>query len=122
MTDTKQADAGASVASTEIKQPLSYEEEFAERDVDRGTLVGAVLGLAMFFTFQAMIVGFFQSGVISGETELLAPLRFAGITQGFYVVPTLLFFVNRKCPKMAKGFLIVAGAVFALSLVALIAG
>jgi len=91
-----------------------------EVDVDRGATVGALIGVAMFVAFQGMITGAFQSGVISGETPLFTPLRFSGITQLIYVFPTLLFFVNRKCPEMAKGFVVVAAVVLLFTIVALI--
>ena len=64
-----------------------------------------------------MIVLAFQTGLISGDVGLLAPLALSGVTQLVYVFPTALFFVNRRCPLMTKGFLAVAGAVFVLSLV-----
>lgn len=73
----------------------------------------------MFFVFQGLILGAFQLPVIRGETPLFAPLRFAGITQGVYAVPTLLLFVNRKCPQMAKGFGIATALVFVGGVVAL---
>ena len=95
----------------EPERELTYAEKYAEVDVDRGPLVGSVIGLGMFVLFQGMIVGAFQTGVISGETPLLQPLRFAGVTQLIYVFPTMMFFVNRKCPEMAKGFVAVAGLV-----------
>ena len=60
-------------------------------------------------------------GVISGDVKWTDPLWFAGITQGFYVVPTLMFLVNRKCPGMAKGFTVVAVGVLVTSLIALVA-
>ncbi len=91
-----------------------------EVDVDRGPFVGVMIGIAMFVTFQAMIVGSFQTGIIGGETPLWAPLKFAGITQGIYVFPSALFFVNRKCPRMASGFIVVAAVVFVAGLGALV--
>lgn len=91
-----------------------------EFDVDRGARVGAAIGVVMFFVFQAMIVGAFQLGVISGETELLTPLKFSGLTQGIYVFPTMVFFVNRRCPEMAKGLVAVAAVVLVVSVVALV--
>jgi len=91
-----------------------------EFDDDRGALVGAVIGVVMFVVFQAMIVGAFQSGVISGDTELLAPLKFSGMTQGIYVFPTMVFFVNRRCPEMAKGLVAVAAVVLVVSAVSLV--
>lgn len=102
--------------------PLTRPGRPEEIDVDRGAAHGALVGVFMFVVFQAMIVGLFQAGIVSGETPLWAPLRFAGITQLIYVAPSLLFFVNRKCPQMAKGFTVVAGAVFLGGAVALIAG
>jgi len=94
---------------------LSYRERYAEVDVDRGVAVGAAVGVAMFLVVQGMILGAFQTGIIGGETELLAPLAFSGVTQLVYVFPTALFFVNRRCPLMAKGYLAVAGVVFVLA-------
>lgn len=93
-----------------------------EIDVDRGPAYGAGVGVFMFLAFQAMILGLFQSGVISDDVGLWQPLRFAGITQAIYVFPSLLFFVNRKCPRMAGGFAAVAGVVLAGTIVALIVG
>ena len=100
---------------------LSYAERYAETDTDRTVFVGVMIAVTMFVVFQGLILAAFQTPVISGETELLAPLRFAGVTQLIYAVPTLLFFVNRKCPLMAKGFAIVTLLVFALGGVALAA-
>lgn len=93
-----------------------------EIDVDRGPVYGVGVGVVMFLAFQAMILGLFQSGVISDDVGLWQPLRFAGVTQGIYVLPSLLFFVNRKCPRMAGGFTVVAGVVLVASAGALIAG
>lgn len=93
-----------------------------EIDVDRGSAYGASVGVLMFFVFQGMMLGLFQSGVIGDDVGLWQPLRFAGITQGIYVLPSLLFFVNRKCPRMAGGFTVVAGVVLLVSAGALIAG
>ena len=93
--------------------PSARAGQSQEIDEDRGAVYGAAVGVLMFVVFQAMIVGLFQSGVVSGDTPLWAPLCFAGITQLIYVAPSLLFFVNRKCPLMAKGFALVAAAVFA---------
>ena len=90
-----------------------------ETDTDRTVFVGIMIAVAMFFVFQGLILGAFQTPVISGETPLFLPLRFAGITQGVYAVPTLLFFINRKCPKMAKGFGLVTALVFVGGVVAL---
>ena len=100
-------------------EPLSYAERYAETDTDRTVFVGVMVAVAMFFVFQGFILGAFQTPVIGGETPLLEPLRFAGITQLIYAVPTLLFFINRKCPKMAKGFTIVTALVFVGGVVAL---
>ncbi|MEM6672647.1 MAG: hypothetical protein AAF726_07365 [Planctomycetota bacterium] len=106
--------------AVEGAEPLSYRERYAEVDVDRGPLVGALIGVGMFVAFQGMIVGAFQTGVISGETPLFAPLVFSGITQLMYVFPTALFFVNRRCPEMLKGFIAVASLVLLGTLVALV--
>ncbi len=92
-----------------------------EIDFDRGPAHGAGAGVLMFVVFQAMILGLFQSGVISDDVGLWEPLRFAGITQGIYVLPSLLFFVNRKCPRMAGGFAVVAAVVLLGSAAAMIA-
>ena len=97
----------------------SYAERYAEVDTDRTGFVGVMIAIMMFVVFQGMILGAFQTPVIGGETPLFAPLRFAGITQLIYAVPTLLFFINRKCPRMAKGFSIVTAVVFAAGVVAL---
>lgn len=97
------------------EEPLSYRERYAEVDVDRGVAVGAAVGIAMFLVVQGLIVAAFQSGIIGGETGLLTPLAFSGVTQLVYVFPTALFFVNRRCPLMAKGYLAVAAAVFLLA-------
>ncbi len=92
-----------------------------EIDVDRGPAYGAAVGVFMFLVFQAMILGLFQSGVVSDDVGLWEPLQFAGITQGIYVLPSLLFFVNRRCPRMAGGFAVVAGVVLVGSAAAMIA-
>lgn len=92
-------------------------DDLREVDVDRGPAVGAAIGTGMFVAFQAMFLGAFQSGIIGGETGLWQPLKFAGVTQAIYVFPTLLFFVNRRCPGMAKGFAAVAAAVLIGSIV-----
>lgn len=102
--------------------PVSTDGASVEVDVDRGPLVGVAIGLAMFFTFQAMILAAFQSGVISGDMPVFKPLKFAGITQGFYVMPSLLLFINRKCPRMAAGFAIVAVVVLIGSIIAVAVG
>jgi hypothetical protein len=104
---------------SDAHRELSYEERYAETDTDRTVFVGIMVAVMMFFVFQGMILGAFQTPVIGGETPLFEPLRFAGITQLIYAVPTLLFFVNRKCPKMAKGFTIVTALVFLGGVVAL---
>ena len=101
-------------------ETLSYRERYAEVDVDRGKAVGALVGLGMFVVFQGFIVLAFQSGVIGGETPVFAPLRLAGVTQLIYVFPTVLFYVNRRCPEMAKGFVAVAALVLLGTLVALV--
>ena len=93
-----------------------------EVDVDRGALIGVVIGVGMFVVVQAMITGAFQVGVISGDTPVFGPLKLSGFTQLIYVAPTLLFFVNRKCPGMAKGFVSVAALVFVGTIVALVLG
>lgn len=90
-----------------------------DTDTDRTVFVGVMIGVAMFFVFQGLILGAFQTPVIRGETPFFAPLRFAGITQGVYAVPTLLLFVNRNCPEMAKGFGAVTAFVFLAGVVAL---
>ena len=100
-------------------EELSYAERYAETDTDRTAFVGVMIAVTMFVVFQGLILGAFQTPVISGETPLFAPLRFAGITQLIYAVPTAFFLVNRKCPKMAKGFTIATGVVFLLGIVAL---
>ena len=94
----------------EPDRELTYAEKYAEVDVDRGPAVGALIGVGMFVLFQGMIVGAFQTGVISGETPLFQPLR-RGRPQLIYVFPTMMFYVNRKCPEMAKGFVAVAALV-----------
>lgn len=83
----------------------------ADVDPDRGTLVGVGIGLAMQFLLQGMIAGAFQLAT-QGKGEWFAPLRFAGFTQLMYVAPTVLLFVNRRCPRMAKGVGLVAVGVF----------
>lgn len=90
-----------------------------ETDTDRTVFVGVMIAVTMFVVFQGLILGAFQTPVIRGDTPLFLPLRFAGITQGVYAVPTLLFFINRKCPKMAKGFAIVTAVVFVAGIVAI---
>lgn len=110
---------GASDGGGGGEESLSYRDRYAEVDVDRGAAVGAAIGVAMFVVIQGMIVLAFQTGLISGDVGLLAPLALSGVTQLVYVFPTALFFVNRRCPLMTKGFLAVAGAVFVLSLFAL---
>ncbi len=106
---TKPSQGGASAAPVEN---LPYAERYAERDTDRTVFVGVMVGIMMFFVFQGFILAAFQTPVISGETPLLAPLRFTGLTQLVYAAPTLLFFINRKCPLMAKGLSIVTGVIF----------
>ncbi len=113
--DSQPDDAGSA------EEELSYAERYAETDTDRTPFVGVMIAVTMFVVFQGMILGAFQTPVIGGETPLFAPLRFAGITQLIYAVPTAFFFVNRKCPKMAKGFTVVTGVVFVAGIVALIA-
>ncbi len=109
----------ASEETTESTSELPYAERYAETDTDRTVFVGIMIAVAMFFVFQSLILGAFQTPVIRGETPPFEPLRFAGITQLIYAVPTLLFFINRKCPKMAKGFAIVTALVFVAGVVAL---
>ncbi|QDV07116.1 hypothetical protein Poly30_26350 [Planctomycetes bacterium Poly30] len=106
--DTGQEDSKASI-------PIKA----ADTDTDRTVFVGVMIAVAMFFVFQGMILAAFQMPVIREDVPFFAPLRFAGITQGVYAVPTLLLFVNRKCPKMAKGFGIMTGVVFLGGIVAL---
>ncbi len=98
----------------------SYHERYAEVDVDRGVAVGAVIGAGMFVAIQGMILLAFQTGLISGDVRPLAPLALAGVTQLVYVFPTVLFFINRRCPLMTKGYLAVAAAVVPLSLLTLL--
>jgi hypothetical protein len=83
----------------------------ADTDQDRGVRAGILIGVAMFAALQLVIAGAYTMA-IRGEHSFFAPLRFAGFTQWMYVAPTLLLFVNRRCPKMASGVAIVAGAVF----------
>ncbi len=101
-------------------KPSDAQPRHREFDVDRGALVGAAISVGMFVVFQAMIVGAFQSGVIRGDTPLLAPLKFSGMTQAIYVFPTMVFFVNRRCPEMAKGLVAVAAMVLVGSVVSLV--
>lgn len=111
----------ASAGAREGAEPQPYVSGRPDEiDVDRGAFVGVMVGVAMFVLFQSMIVGAFQTNVIGGETPVWAPLMFAGITQGIYVFPSLMFFINRKCPKMATGFTVVAAIVFVGGLAALI--
>lgn len=117
--DPSASSAAAGVAAAAEPQPyVSGRPD--EIDVDHGVFAGVMIGIAMFVTFQAMIVGAFQTNVIGGETPIWAPLKFSGITQGIYVFPSLLFFINRKCPKMSTGFTVVAAVVFVGGLAALI--
>ena len=91
----------------------------ADIDRDRGVMVGVAVGLAMFFTLQAFIAGAYVVAT-RGAGDWVAPLRFAGFTQLMYVAPTVLLFVNRKCPKMALGAALVAGTVFFANVVAMV--
>ncbi|MEZ6016624.1 MAG: hypothetical protein R3F49_16015 [Planctomycetota bacterium] len=92
----------------------------ADIDRDRGALFGAGVGLTMLFLLQAMIAGAYQLAT-RGQGELLGPVKFAGFTQLMYVAPTVLLFVNRKCPKMATGAALVAAAVFVANIIYIIA-
>jgi hypothetical protein len=92
----------------EITEPVAARPDV---DRDRGVAVGAVVGVVMLVALQALIMGAYQLAT-RGEGVLLGPLRFAGFTQLMYVAPTVLLFVNRRCPKMATGVAIVAGVVF----------
>jgi len=103
-------------------EALSYHERYAEVDVDRGVAVGAVIGVAMFVVIQGMLVLSVQTGIIGRDVPPLAPLALAGVTQLVYVFPTVLFFINRRCPLMTKGYLAVAGGVVLFSLLMLLLG
>ncbi len=85
----------------------------------RGLFVGATIGLAMHFVLQGLIAGALQLAT-QGKGDWFASVRFAGFTQLMYVAPTVLLFVNRKCPKMATGVALVAGAVFFANVVYMI--
>ena len=89
-------------------------------DPDRGVLVGVAVGLAMLFSVQALLIACLQLGA-RGEGSWLAPLGYAGFTQLIYVAPTILVFVNRKCPKMALGAAAVAAVVFMANMIWFIA-
>ena len=111
------SEEGGTEASPE-GEAQSYRERYAEVDVDRGVAVGAAVGIVMFLGVQGLIVAAFQSGIIAIRCPLPSPqcpLAFSGVTQLVYVFPTALFFVNRRCPLMAKGYLAVAAAVFLLA-------
>lgn len=83
----------------------------ADVDRDRGVLVGVVIGLGMTLALQGLLAAAYQLAT-RGQGSLLAPMRFVGFTQLMYVAPTVLLFVNRRCPRMALGVAIVAAAVF----------
>lgn len=102
--------------------PQSYRERYAEVDVDLGVAVGAAIGVGMFVVIQGTIVLALQTGLISGDVPPLASLALAGVTQLVYVFPTALFFINRRCPLMTKGYLAVAGVVVLWSLLMLLVG
>jgi tetrahydromethanopterin S-methyltransferase subunit G len=104
-------------ARVEIIQPSTAARPVrADVDRDRGMLVGAVVGLTMLVVLQAFIAAAYQLAT-RGEGALLAPIEFAGFTQLMYVAPTVLLFVNRRCPKMATGAALVAAAVFFVNVV-----
>jgi len=91
----------------------------ADIDQDRGVLVGVAVGLTMLFLLQGLIAGAYQVAT-RFEGDALGPLRFAGFTQLMYVAPSVLLFVNRRCPKMALGAALVAGTVFVANIVFII--
>lgn len=105
----------------EITEPPVTRPVRADVDQDRGALVGAAVGVTMLFVLQAFIAGAYQLAT-RGEGALLAPVRFAGFTQLIYVAPTVLLFVNRRCPKMATGAALVAAGVFLVNVVYVIFG
>ena len=113
------SEEGRTEASPE-GEAQSYRERSAEVDVDRGVAVGAAIGVGMFVVIQGTIILALQTGLISGDVPPLAPLALAGVTQLVYVFPTALFFINRRCPLMTKGYLAVAGAVVLWSLLMLL--
>lgn len=90
-----------------------------ETDVDRGPAAGAALALLMTVVFQAVILGLFQSGVVGGDVGLWEPLRYLGLTQGIYIVPSVFLFVSRKTPRMAIGMTVVAAVLLLGTVVAL---
>lgn len=106
---------------TEPTIPSAARTVRADIDRDRGVLVGVGVGLTMFFVLQAFITGAYQLAT-RGEGALLAPVKFAGFTQLMYVAPTVLLFVNRRCPKMATGAALVAGSVFFVNVIYVIVG
>jgi hypothetical protein len=105
----------------EITEPAAPPVVRADVDRDRGVLVGALVGVTMFVVLQAFIAGAYQLAT-RGEGPLLGPLKFGGFTQLMYVAPTVLLFVNRRCPKMATGAALVAAAVFLVNVVYVIFG
>jgi len=90
-----------------------------ETDVDRGPVVGAALAVLMTVVFQGVILGLFQSGVVGGDVGLWEPLRYLGLTQGIYIVPSVFMFVSRKTPGMAVGMTAVAVPLLIGSIVAM---
>jgi len=100
----------------ESTEPIPARPLRADVDRDRGVLVGVGVGLVMLFLLQAFLTGAYQLAT-RGEGALLGPVRFAGFTQLIYVAPTVLLFVNRRCPKMATGAALVAAAVFFVNVV-----
>lgn len=91
-----------------------------ETDVDRGPLAGAAIAVLMTVVFQAVILGLFQSGVVGGDVGLWEPLRYLGLTQGIYIVPSVFMFVSRKTPRMALGMTAVAVVLLIGSVVAML--
>ena len=113
------SEEGGTEASPE-GEAQSYRERYAEVDVDRGVAVGAIIGVGMFVAIQGLLVLSVQTGIIGRDVPPLAPLALAGVTQLVYVFPTVLFFINRRCPLMTKGYLAVAGVVMLFSLLVLL--
>jgi hypothetical protein len=101
----------------EISQPSEATRTVrADVDRDRGLGAGAAVGLTMLVVLQAFIAAAYQLAT-RGDGALLATLEFAGFTQLMYVAPTVLLFVNRRCPRMATGVGLVAAVVFFVNVV-----